>query len=259
MFPSFNPGIRQEIWNEPIICSKLQGLKVAKKGKHWIHTDLSVSESSCSGRLFWKIAKHFNYLRDLYYVNPDRALSILESLGWHLRENGSEDLKRLHALALENFEAITGHRQEMIGLCGTGLFGLKKKADSCYWKPDLSGIVTVVPVPVQPDPIIIREIPGVRRTYPLPVASGRMVPPAASREWRPAATNPPTIAGRVVPGTGRAELERVAAPVLMEPAPVRPAVPLAQQVHREAPLQRIPQPGGPGSAPGRVIPGIRAH
>lgn len=111
---SFHPGISKDIWDQNIIKVKLTNLASAEKSRNWIQLDLSTPKSSFLGRCFWKIAKHFQCLRNaLYGVNIPASKTILERIWNHISED--TELVTLFNRAVRNFESITGKQIKVPG------------------------------------------------------------------------------------------------------------------------------------------------
>lgn len=107
-------GVGKEVWDEATIRAKLTNLANADKTKQWICKDLSTSDSGRVGRCLWKIAKHCQCLRSIFYNVDINATA-------HLLQRLKEKIPDGHAMAdlfdkaLGNFEKITFRRIELPG------------------------------------------------------------------------------------------------------------------------------------------------
>ena len=65
-------------WDEIKLAYKLHKLAKADKNTTWLHRNLSIAKSSVIGRLFWCIAKHFDWMRRAFYdIDLKRSQAIL--------------------------------------------------------------------------------------------------------------------------------------------------------------------------------------
>lgn len=160
----FDPHIRNEIWNEAEIRSKLKGIANADKSHQWIQADLSTPDSSSLGRCFWTIVgKHFQCMRTaLYNVNLRTTMRILEELREIIPDNS--DLIDLFDRAAGNFERITHRRLDLPGRIFTQTI---ERPYSVIETPIHQPSVIYREI-VQPRPIILTQPRIIRRLPPPP-------------------------------------------------------------------------------------------
>lgn len=111
----FVPGIRKEIWDETIVKQKLEDLAASKKETQWIHSDLSVTDSSRIGRCLWKlVCKYFQCLRNCFYnINNDASSKILERMWRKVDVCEDPELVKLFYNAVINFSSITKRNPDL--------------------------------------------------------------------------------------------------------------------------------------------------
>ncbi len=94
-------------WSQDFLEKKLDALQKASKKRAWIREDLSTSKSTLIGRIFWSIAKSFNWTRRLFYhVDLDNSKKILENLEPQIRKLQNAQLQTLFDKAILNFNSI---------------------------------------------------------------------------------------------------------------------------------------------------------
>ena len=110
--PNFivNTGKIDKVWSEEKLEKKLQGLSKADKKSTWIHRNLNTEKSGYFGRLFWGVAKHFDWMRRTFYdIDLNRAKIILLQLQPQIAKGTNEHLKELFNHAIASFNSVAPH------------------------------------------------------------------------------------------------------------------------------------------------------
>lgn len=234
---NFSPGFK-EVWNENTLRMRLYDLSNAKNDT-WIHTNLTVTESNWASRcLFSLVGKRFACLRKLYFINPSHSANSLERLGVLVAKHPDPELYALFSRAASNFAFITNHsvRYPEWSLRPEQPFASEACAtqtpitsqETAFVQTSSPQLVAVEPVT---EPLIMHEVhqhyhvstppvivdrgrpplhvvhhvtPGyvAPRHIPIPHGAVNRVPVAVTAERN------------IVPGTGRREPQRNAAPSL---------------------------------------------
>lgn len=99
---------------ELLLAETLDSLRSANKKMTWIRGDLSTSKSSVIGRAFWVIAKHFDWMRKLFYsVDLEESKKILISLKPQVQKNPT--MSALFKAAVDNFNQIAPNHRVIFG------------------------------------------------------------------------------------------------------------------------------------------------
>ena len=97
-------------WNDAKVEKKLESLANADKGSSWVHRNLSIDKSGFFGRIFWGVAKHFDWMRRTFYdIDLDKSKAILEELQPQINSSGNDKLKNLFNKAVNKFNVIAPH------------------------------------------------------------------------------------------------------------------------------------------------------
>ena len=97
----------RNVWSESKVEKKLLGLVNAQKKVSWIQGNLSTSKSGFFGRLFWCVAKHFNWMRRLFYsVDLEKSKALLLQLQPQVYKQKNQNLLKIFKQAVANFNQI---------------------------------------------------------------------------------------------------------------------------------------------------------
>lgn len=112
----FNIDNKNHTLDQNTLENRLKDLAAVKKNKGWIRNDLTTKQSSAIGRRFWIIAKHFQWIRSLFYhVNLSQTRAILVTLSPQIQDKAPDDLRDIFQKALVNFNAIAPrHRVDLL-------------------------------------------------------------------------------------------------------------------------------------------------
>ena len=101
---------QKESWDLAELTLRLASLAKSDKKTCWIHYDLQTVKSSLLERIFWSVAKHFDFLRKFFYhIDLDCSKSLLEQLQPQVIASGEACLMRLFKKALDGFNSIAQH------------------------------------------------------------------------------------------------------------------------------------------------------
>lgn len=96
-----------KLWDEQKLEHKLEHLANAGKSTTWIRRNLTIVKSSFIGRLLWCIAKHFDWMRRLFYdIDLERSKALLKELQPQVYSKGNARLQKLFEKAVGNFNHI---------------------------------------------------------------------------------------------------------------------------------------------------------
>lgn len=94
-------------WDQEKTLQRLQGVADAAKNS-WVQEDLNTVNSSFIGRLFWPIAKHFEWMQHTFYhIDFNQSKAILEQLKPQIASSGNLVLKITYDKAIERFNSIS--------------------------------------------------------------------------------------------------------------------------------------------------------
>jgi hypothetical protein len=112
----FNIDNKNHTLDQNTLENRLKDLAAVKKNKGWIRNDLTTKQSGAIGRRFWIIAKHFQWIRSLFYhVNLSQTRAILVILSPQIQDKAPDDLRDIFQKALVNFNAIAPrHRVDLL-------------------------------------------------------------------------------------------------------------------------------------------------
>lgn len=99
-----------ERWNSATVVAKLTAIESIDKKKMWLCSQLTVSNSSFIGRLFWAVAQYFNWMRTLFYdIDLEKSQALLSELQPQLIDNNQDSLLRLFKKTVLNFNTHFFH------------------------------------------------------------------------------------------------------------------------------------------------------
>lgn len=96
-------------WADDAAKTKLENLGKAKEGRVWVKGNLDTKKSSAIGRFFWKIARHFNWMRKLFYgIDLKKSKTILNTLKGQIASQKNQKMMLLFDRAVEKLNRMMG-------------------------------------------------------------------------------------------------------------------------------------------------------
>ena len=100
------------IWNDELLNQRLENLADANKKTTWIRGNLSTAKSCLFGRIFWCVAKHFDWMRRYFYdIDLTKSKKILQELQPQILKSDNSHTIELYKKAVENFNTIAPRHQ----------------------------------------------------------------------------------------------------------------------------------------------------